>query len=131
MGRPVATAASARPAMEGSLHRSGFSVEIQADDHSVVLHLRGELDVSTVQHVRRALAHPAARDAAVIVIDLTELTFLDSTGIHLFLHTWHRTGAEGRSLVLRNPARTVLKALRLTGVDQLLKVGVLRPVEGA
>lgn len=123
MGEPVRTAARTPPAVEGSLRRTGFNVDVQAAGHAVVLHLQGELDVATVQHVRHALAHPVARDASVIVFDLAELTFLDSSGIHLFLNTWHGTCADGRSLVLRSPRPTVLRALRLTGVDQLLQVG--------
>ena len=123
MVEPVPTAASRQTAVEASLRPTGFTVETQAVGRTVVLHLRGELDVATVQHVRRALAQPAARDASTIVLDLAELTFLDSTGIHLFLSAWRRTQTDRRSLVLRNPSPTVLKALRLTGVDQLLQVG--------
>lgn len=127
MVEPVSTAVSPLPLVEGNLRRTGFNVEIQAVGQTVVLHLRGELDVATVQHVRRALAHPVAREASAIVFDLAELTFLDSTGIHLFLSAWHGTQADQRSLVLRNPSPAALKALRLTGVDQLLQVGCPPP----
>ena len=74
---------------------------VEAED-SVLLYLRGELDLGTVALLRAALA---SVDGRAVVIDLAALTFMDSTGLAALLEQ-HRSdgvqarGAQGRVRVL-------------------------------
>ena len=110
-------------ATAGKLRRTGFNVQEEVDDDSVVLHLQGELDMATAAPLRRALDHALVGDATGIVLDLTHLTFVDATGISLFLSACRQAEDLGRCFALRHPSRMVLKTLRLSGVARVLEVG--------
>jgi len=104
------------------LLRTGFSAEADRQDGRVVLRLHGELDMATAPRLQRDL--DAALDArpAGIALNLQELTFMDSSGIRVLLSAARRASEAGCPLVLRNPCRSVRKALRLTGADQLMAI---------
>ena len=104
------------------LRRTGFYVEVNEVEGSVVLRLEGELDTATARELRAALATAMATDATAVVLDLSGLSFIDSTGIAVFLAACHQAESHGRSFTLRHPGRMVLKVLHLTGVDRLLAV---------
>jgi anti-anti-sigma factor len=68
--------------------------EQQTADGGAVVTVAGEIDVSTTDLLADALAH-AADTAAVVVADLTAVTFLDSTGLSSLLRAHHALAARG------------------------------------
>lgn len=105
-----------------TLLRTGFSIRVDDDDaqDTVVLHLQGELDMSTAAQFLDAVSTAMAAPASTIVVDLTALSFVDSTGVSAFVAAWRSATPEGRTLCLRHPTRPVGKVLRITGVDRIL-----------
>lgn len=110
------------------LLRTGFRVRTQRSDGTVVLRLQGDLDVATAAELRRALAQALEGAPSSLVLDLAELSFVDSTGIGALVGASRRAREVGSSFVLRSPVRAVEKALRLTGVDQLLTIEPAPPL---
>ena len=105
-----------------------FTVEVRADDGSLTLCLAGDLDLATAGTLQACLEQV---DGAVrsVVLDLTDLTFLDSSGLNVFVHAHERLTAEARELVLANPRASVRRVLDVSGIDQLIPVtgGALDP----
>ena len=91
-----------------------------ADTHTIVL--RGEMDIANAADVEKELLRVEATDAATIVLDLAELSFIDSTGIRLLLMADSRSRTNGERLVLRRPPEGVLRVLRLAGVEDRLRL---------
>jgi anti-sigma B factor antagonist len=85
-----------------------------------LLHLSGELDLASAPILQDAIA-PVARPGATVEVDLTALTFIDSSGIKVLCHTLGGLGGDGR-LVIRNPTRAVRRTLQLTGLDGLFEI---------
>jgi anti-sigma B factor antagonist len=83
------------------------------------LALAGELDVAEVQRLEHAVDEAIAASEGAFAIDLTELEFLDSSGIRVLLRARALLGREDRSLLLVCPPGAVLRALELTGVSDL------------
>lgn len=85
-----------------------------------VIALYGELDLSNVDQVKRTLAEAEATDVSDILVDLSALHFIDSTGISL-LHEAHRVSSAngGRLRMLRAPA-PVHRAIEICGLDGVL-----------
>lgn len=52
-------------------------------DGEVLAHLRGELDMETVDAIRARLSEAITSEATTLIIDLTEVTFMDSSGVEL------------------------------------------------
>lgn len=105
-----------------ALRRTGFHAEVQPIDGSIVVRLHGELDMATSPALQRALVGVFDGGGTAVVVDLANLTFMDSTGIAVLLGACRRADEVGQSLVVRGPRRPVLKAFRLTGVDQILSI---------
>ncbi len=82
--------------------------------------LSGELDMATAPQVQEALKCAEATDADAIILDLSRLTFMDSSGINLLVdaHARSRAGSN-RLALLRGPA-AVQRVLETCALDRLL-----------
>ena len=79
--------------------------------------LIGELDISTFDNAHQRIAEAEQETPDLLIIDLTELQFVDSTGVRLILLADQRAQQVGRRLALRlgrGPALRVFAALGLT-----------------
>jgi anti-anti-sigma factor len=92
--------------------------ERDGDTHTIAL--SGEMDLSNAGEVERELMHAEATDARTIVVDLSELSFMDSTGIRLLIAADARSRADSRRLSLTRPPAAVTRVLCIAGVDELL-----------
>jgi anti-anti-sigma factor len=92
--------------------------EREGDVHTISL--SGELDLATAAEVQRELERVEATDAESIVLDLSELTFMDSTGVRLLVTAHARARADSNRLALLRGGRAVQRILQLSGVDTLL-----------
>jgi anti-sigma B factor antagonist len=82
----------------------------------------GELDLATAPLLESAFAAVLREDdAQMIVVDLTELSFMDSTGIHLLIRM-NAACADVDRLRVINGSRAVDQLLDLTGVRALLPI---------
>jgi len=83
-----------------------------------VVALRGELDVATVPKFRDALS-PLAEDDSVtcVVVDLVEVTFIDSTGLMTLLNALRRMVRRDARLVIACSNPTVLRLFEATRTD--------------
>jgi anti-anti-sigma factor len=71
--------------------------------------LRGELDIATIDDLQARLDEIMVPGEPV-VLDLAQLTFLDSAAVHCLVRTWTATG---HPVVLRNTSPTVRRILEL------------------
>ena len=121
MATPV-TDPSATHDVPSALHRYGFCVAPDRREGTVVLRLYGELDLATAPMLRETLSSAMEARPSMVALDLSDLTFVDSTGIHAFVTCSRRAAELSCGFVLCFPRPTVLKTLRLTGVDQLIPI---------
>lgn len=99
-----------------------FSVEVAADVASATVFLRGELDMSGVDRARSAIEQAEASTAGFIVLDLSQLEFIDSTGLEVMLRAARRAHEDGRRLIVQKPSRYVRRLLEMTAIDQSLDI---------
>ena len=101
--------------------RFGFlEVRDQRDGDRHVIALNGEFDLDGVPHVNEQLRRAEATDARQIVLDLTGLEFMDSSGIRLILEAQARSRAAGNRLVLTCGPGPVQRLFDLTDVTSRL-----------
>ena len=96
--------------------------ESDVDDHTHVLALRGELDVATVPRLADPLRDVIAAGKTAVVIDLGELTFLDSTGLMVLLNGLRRVVRQGGNLAIVCTNPTVLRLFDITGTKTTFTV---------
>ena len=100
-----------------------MQIEIAQDGTDLVLRLAGDLDVShAAELVRRIDDLTQMTFEPRIVIETSQVTFIDSTGTQALILANRRCLDAGGSLVIRSPSRPVEQILRITGLDQVLTV---------
>jgi anti-anti-sigma factor len=84
--------------------------------------LRGELDLSTVGKVQEEIRRAADRGPRVLVLDLSQLTFLDSTGLRCLVKADERAKKEGWRLVMVKGPEAVHRVFSITRLDERLEI---------
>jgi anti-anti-sigma factor len=97
-----------------------FSTEVGQDaDGATVIHVRGEIDMATCEHLRDAI-EPHLGPRQTIVLDLSEVEFMDSSSLHVLEQARGTLTADGGSLILRNPSRAARLLLTAARATELL-----------
>ncbi len=92
------------------------------DGEQVTVSLRGELDLSTVGKVQEELNRAEASDATVVVLDLSNLTFLDSTGLRAVVTAHERAAEQGRRFVIVRGPDAVQRVFTITRLEERLEM---------
>jgi anti-sigma B factor antagonist len=87
------------------------------DARHAVLVIEGEIDTLTAGALERALNDLLADPSDVLVVDLSAVTFLASSGLAVLIRAAHDAGE--RRLRLVSSARAVRRPMEITGSDQL------------
>jgi anti-sigma B factor antagonist len=90
-------------------------------DRAVHVAPRGELDIATVPPLDRALRRAHA-SSDIVVLDLSGLEFVDSSGAHLLLDADRRIRDAGGRLIITRVTSEVGWFLALIGIDRLLEI---------
>lgn len=99
-------------------------LEVATDDRDGPVHvaLSGELDLSTVGMVQEELRRVESSSPALLVLDLSKLTFLDSTGLRCLVSADQRAREEGRRLVLVRGPERVQRVFAITRLEERLEM---------
>jgi anti-sigma B factor antagonist len=81
----------------------------------VIVRAQGELDLMSVPELEAALEE-AGEEGVAIELDLAELEFIDSTGVHLILRTSARSRRHGRDFAITAASPEVRRAFELVGL---------------
>jgi len=101
------TSGGREPAVSGVDRREG----------AVVVSLAGELDLYNAEEVRSALLDACAGEPEVLVVDLDEVRFIDSTALGVLIEARSRM-ADRRGFRLAAPGLETRRALEVSGLDR-------------
>jgi stage II sporulation protein AA (anti-sigma F factor antagonist) len=96
-----------------------FDIRVHAEPSCTRLTVRGELDLATAPALAEAVAERRAAGVHRLLIDLSELEFIDSTGLRLLLDVSRLAGLELRIVP---GAPVVQRALELSGLATVLPI---------
>jgi anti-anti-sigma factor len=97
------------------------SVEDREDGSRTVVRLVGEADVTT-QVLAEVLGAEAAKKPRLLLIDVSELAFIDSAALHQIVQAHRKLRADGCRLELVSPSQAVARILQLSALDQVIPV---------
>jgi anti-sigma B factor antagonist len=98
--------------------RFAMSSERDGDVHAI--RLFGELDLASAGDAQAELERAEAGDARAIVLDLSGLTFMDSSGVRLVVTAHARSRADANRLELVRGPAAVQRVFQICGVEGLL-----------
>ena len=103
--------------------QSSVASYVTADaDGKRVLRVVGDLDLSTCPSFKAMLAAATADYDDEMIVDLTDVGFMDSSGLHALMATMKDMTAKGGSLRVRNPGDSVYRLLEISGMLDYLRV---------
>lgn len=99
-----------------------FSLSVNRGPERAVLALRGELDLDSAPQFRDRLLTIIDEGGGDVVLDLADLSFIDSTGLGVVVTAARHLRSHGRELILSRPTTSTYKILEITGLHQALRV---------
>jgi anti-sigma B factor antagonist len=99
-------------------------LEVTSEDRDGLVHvgLVGELDLSTVAKVQEELRRVEASAPPTLVLDLSKLTFLDSTGLRCIVTADERARDGGRRIVIVRGPDSVQRVFSITRLEERLEM---------
>ncbi len=86
------------------------------------LDLEGEVDVYTAPALRQAIMDQVENGAKHLLIDLTRVEYLDSTGLGILIGGVKRLKEQGGSLRLVGPSARITRIFDITGLNKIFDV---------
>jgi anti-sigma B factor antagonist len=105
------------PGWEGSIP---FEIETELRDGAGYLRLSGEFDLAVAPRVTVAAESLLANGVGSLVLDLSMLRFIDSSGLRVIVVLNRRSAEEGWTLQLVRPPQPVLKVFQISGLEEHL-----------
>jgi anti-anti-sigma factor len=99
---------------------------VDVDDGVIVLELAGELDLASGPRFRELVDDAAGAAPRLVVVDIEEVGFMDSTMLRELLRAQRDVDQAGGELVVAGAQPTVQRLLQLTGTDDVFAVAASR-----
>jgi anti-sigma B factor antagonist len=103
----------------------GLLVSIDAGAERTTLSFQGELDLSDGPSLEALIDAVAWTDAAGVVIDLTDLSFLDSAGLGYLVKARQRLCQEGKEVEVRCAHGRIMRTISRSSLNDVLNVSEL------
>jgi anti-anti-sigma factor len=106
-----------------TMERQDFHIEcVRPCEDTVVLRAAGEIDLSGSVPFREQIGREVDGPDARIVLDMTPVSFIDSSGLSVLVVTARRLFLQGRELVIVCPDERIRRVLSTAGLDRLVAV---------
>jgi anti-anti-sigma factor len=101
---------------------SRLTHQLHETDDMTRVALSGELDLSSAAQVEDVLKELEEASPPLLVLDLRDLTFMDSTGLRVMVSADARARDASRRLVIVQGPEVVHRVFRITGLDDHLEL---------
>jgi len=100
-----------------------LSTEVGERDGVPLVRAHGEIDVHTLPEFERALRTGIERGGSALVVDLSDVSYLDSAGLSALVAAYRKLSARDAALyVAAAPGRPVARAIEITRLNTLFHV---------
>lgn len=99
-----------------------LELRVHVDGRIGTVEADGEIDVQTASLLKQGIDRVVAGGASVVALDLSRITFIDSSGLGAILGRHRLLGQAGGRLVVVRPTKATRRLLTVTGLDGVLEV---------
>ena len=118
----MSTSSAAEAAGRPGINPGELQVMVSGVEPDYEVRLLGELDMSTAPQLREELLRLAADGATMVTVDLSELAFVDSTGLSVLITGLKRLRQQGGEMALRSPTPGTRRLLEITGLTEVFSI---------
>lgn len=104
------------------MEKHALKIAVENVDDVPVIRAVGELEIATVPEMRATVTELTELRPRAIVFDLRQISYLDSSGLGILVSAKKRLAAHEGEVVLVTAQPAVLKALSLSGLDQIMRI---------
>ncbi|MGZ4165208.1 MAG: STAS domain-containing protein [Solirubrobacteraceae bacterium] len=105
----------------------GYRIDVTEEGATSTIALEGECDLAQQAATTHAISQVLGRRPACLVLDLSQLSFIDSCGIHALIDARNRCAAQGTHLVIIPGPRAVQRVFEICGLIEILPFAGHRP----
>ena len=99
-----------------------MEVSFEFDNHLLIVKLVGELDEHSAEFFRRKMdAVLEDKNYSAVVLDLSRMSFMDSTGIGVVIGRYKLLRKLNKVLYVKNPSPTVDKIFKMSGLYEIIE----------
>jgi anti-sigma B factor antagonist len=124
-----------KPRAEARRHpevREQMELKIDRSHGSCVFSLAGEIDVYTAPQLKQTLNEAIDQGCVAPIVDLTNVDFIDSTGLGVLVGVLKRVKERDGSLRLVCTSEQIMRIFRITGLDKVFEVfGTVAEADGS
>jgi anti-sigma B factor antagonist len=97
-----------------------LKIDIEQEGGRRVVKLGGECDLATATQLQEALAPMRSPDVDEVIVDVSELTFMDSTGLGVLVGALKRIRESNGSFKIAGAKGAVARVLEVSGLDRII-----------
>ncbi len=96
---------------------------VRQEKNVLTVFLKGELDHHTVSMVKDTIdMEVLKKNVKMLVLNMEDVTFMDSSGIGLIVGRYHRIKSLGGTMQIAKPGASLLRILKMSGIEKLMKI---------
>jgi anti-anti-sigma factor len=99
-----------------------LQIDVRQDDDMVVVRVTGELDLAGAALFESEIDSPEVGARAIVVLDLSELRFIDSTGLRVIFSAHARLIERGQQFAVTKGSEQVQRLLTITRAEEHVRV---------
>jgi anti-sigma B factor antagonist len=104
-----------------------WRLDVAVTDGAAWLLPQGDLDMESAPSLVRGAQREFAGGASRVVVDLSRVTFVDSSGVGALVTLWRTIGETPGAFAIAAPSRAAQSVLATTGIDSLIEHVDARP----
>lgn len=97
-------------------------MDVRRERDRIVLRLTGELDLGSTSRLQREIESAEIESTPMVVLDLEDLEFIDSTGLRIILGAHERSQKRGQEFAVTRGSPQVQRLLSITRVGEHLRI---------
>ena len=104
-----------------------MAIEFRIDDEPVddtthVVSVAGEIDLFTAPEFKQRIGAPIDAGKTRVIVDLSEVTFIDSSSLGVLIGAHKRLGLREGGLVIVCDDRAIVNTFKITGLDGVFEI---------
>jgi anti-sigma B factor antagonist len=99
-----------------------FQISTEQDGSAAVMRLAGEMDISCEEAFAAALQASLAGGTSELLIDLSNLKFIDSAGLRMLIALWDQSRNDGLDLSMLQGTGQVRRTIEVAGLDDFMPI---------
>lgn len=102
-----------------------MNLNIKVDDdyqHGKIIHLSGEIDAYTAPELKNTLLPLTEEKDAFIKVDFANVTYMDSTGLGVFINALKLSEQHDSSIQLIHVNERILRLFTITGLNEIMDI---------